>query len=94
MELRISREARRLIAEGGGKLYVYPGMACCGGTRYVKTSTHPPQDMAGGRAMEFDGIGIWIKPANGALPEVLEVETRGRRRQKLEAYWNGLAFVV
>ena len=94
MDLMISAEARRLIAEGGGKLFVYPGIACCGGTRYIKTSTLPPQGAAGGFSMDADGIDVWVQPANGVLPEVLEVEARGRKRQRLEAYWNGCAFVI
>ncbi|MDA8117668.1 MAG: hypothetical protein M0000_09905 [Actinomycetota bacterium] len=94
MELRISAEARRLIAEGGGRLFVYPGAACCGGTRYIRTSTRPPEDADNGYAIEAEGVGIWVKPANGELPEFLEVEVRGKRRQKVEAYWNGCSFVI
>ena len=94
MELRISAEARRLIAEAGGELFVYAGVACCGGTRYIKTSTRPPEDEVSGYAVHAEGVDVWVKPANGVLPEFLEVEARGRRRSKLEAYWNGCSFVI
>lgn len=94
MELRISSDARRIVTESGGKLYIYPGPACCGGTRYVQTSTEEPRQRGGSHVVAEGGIELWVRPVNGKLPDVLEIVVRGRRRPKLAAYWNGCAFIV
>ena len=44
--------------------------------------------------MESEDIELFIAAGIRTLPEVLEIDVRGRRRPHIEAYWNGCAFVA
>lgn len=93
MRVVASDEARRLIAERGGRLFVSVRAArCCGGARTLRTSTEPPGGVfrAVGSAGDFE---VFVPQALGRLPEELHVAVAGRRR-RIEAYWDGCAWVV
>jgi hypothetical protein len=40
------------------------------------------------------GLQFFVRPANGRLPDELHVDLRGRRKPRVEAYWNGCAYLV
>jgi hypothetical protein len=35
------------------------------------------------------GLEIWFRAPAGRVPDVLEIGLRGRRRPRVEAYWDG-----
>ena len=93
MRIVASDEARDLIAARGGRLFVTVRAArCCGGARTLRAATEPP-------AREFrraggdDGVEVFVPQALERLPEELHVALVGRRR-RLEAYWDGCAWIV
>jgi hypothetical protein len=32
---------------------------------------------------------LWLSPPLGQLPDVLEIDLRGKRKPRVEAYWDG-----
>jgi hypothetical protein len=94
MRIVVSDEARELIAERGGRLYVSMSRArCCGGARTLVAKT----DLK--TTAEFDSLGaaagfeLFFPRTLGPLPEELHIEAR-RFPRRVEAYWNGCAWVV
>jgi hypothetical protein len=93
MRVVASHEARELIAERGGRLYVSIRVArCCGATRTLRTATEQPEGAfrVVGDAGDFE---VLVPQALGRLPDELHVAVAGRRR-RIEAYWDGCAWVV
>jgi hypothetical protein len=90
----VSAEAVEFIRREGGRLYVWGGDVCCGGTRFVKTSTEEPADAPVFHRFDEDGYQLYVKPVHGQLPDELHVDLRGRRRARAQAYWNGCAYVL
>ena len=95
MKVGASREALDFIREHGGRLYVWADRrACCGGTRFIRSSTEPPGKPEGFALFDLDGVELYLKAAAGRLPDELGVDVRGRRRPRVQASWNGCAYVV
>lgn len=95
MKVEMSGEVRALIAERGGRLYVWTTLhgRCCGRVTLLETSTEPPK----GREMDFrriesGDVELFIDTGGRRLPKKLVLEARGRSR-KVRAYWNDLAWV-
>ncbi len=40
------------------------------------------------------GLELWFRAPGGILPDVLEIGLRGRRRPRVEAYWDGCLFAL
>ena len=82
---------REHISEKGGAVYVWPkGTRCCRGRTFVlESSTEPPN-----REFELvhaaDGFQLFATPG---LVEPDEIHLELSRRGKLEAYWNGQAWI-
>lgn len=89
----MSEATTKLIEEQGGRLYVWPKKAhCCGGLMTLATSTTPPKRefrrVAGSKRFEL------LFPAGlTRMPDELHVEVR-RHPRRIEAYWNGCAWVI
>ena len=94
MRIVVSEEARELIAERGGRLYVSISRArCCGGARTLtaKTEIKTTSDFHSlGAAAGFE---LFLPRTLARLPEELHVEAR-RFPRRVEAYWNGCAWVI
>ncbi len=93
MRLVVSEAAAELIAERGGRLYVWPARArCCGGvTRLVSASTPPTGKEF--RRVDDATFEVYLPSTLARLPNELHVElTRWPRR--IESYWDGCAWVV
>ena len=94
MRVVASDEARGLIAERGGRLDVsVRAQRCCRSvqtpvarTDVAHASEYRP---AGGAA----GFQLFLPRALAPLPEELHVEVR-RYPRRIEAYWDGCAWVV
>jgi len=94
MRVDVSAEAGEFVRSHGGRLWVWAArpMMCCWGTpAYMYAATEPPAGMTG-----FDlvptataGLQIWFRAPAGRYPDVLEIAMRGRRRPRVEAYWDG-----
>jgi len=95
MEVEVTPRAAAFIQEHGGRLYVWAsGAACCGGTRFIEASTDAPQDAARFVPVDTPGIEVLVRPAVGQLPDELRVDLKGWRRPRVEASWNGCAYLV
>ena len=97
MRVDVSAEAGEFVRGQGGQLWVwaaYPRMCCGGAPAYMHAATTPPPGLAGFSPVHSDGLEVWFRAPAGRQPDVLEIDVRGRRRPRIEAYWEGCAFVL
>jgi hypothetical protein len=40
------------------------------------------------------GLELWFRALAGVHPDVLEIVVRGKRRPRVEAYWDGCLFAL
>jgi len=95
MKLVTTDEVRALVAERGGRLFVWTKLhgRCCGRITLLETSTEPPRSGRWDfRRIEAEGFDLFIDPGGRRLPETLVLEARGRSRT-VRAYWNDLGWV-
>ncbi|HKD94232.1 MAG TPA: hypothetical protein VKB43_05930 [Gaiellaceae bacterium] len=93
MRVEASPEAVRLIEEQGGRLFVWAKTArCCHGASTTLQTSDEPGDRPF-RRVEAEGFELYLDSRLGE-PEELVIETSGRRRKHVHAYWNGCAYVV
>ena len=92
MQVDVSPEAAGLVQEHGGRLWVWaahPRVCCWGPPAYMHAATEPPRGLSGFSLVPHDGLEIWFRAPGGRVPDVLEIGLRGRRRPRVEAYWDG-----
>ena len=95
MRVEVSPEAARQVRRLGGRVWVWasrPRMCCWGTPAYMQAATERPQGLSGFRLVlqtGQDGVEVWFRAPAGRVPDVLEVGLRGRRRPRVEAYWDG-----
>jgi hypothetical protein len=93
MRVVASTPAAEAIREQGGRLYVWPRRGrCCGGTTTLATATSPPAERDF-RRHDTPGFELYLPSQLARLPDELQVEARGRSG-RLQAYWDGCAWVV
>ena len=93
VRLVISEGVADLIAERGGRLYVWPNKArCCGGLITLVTSTTEPKGEFR-RVATSDRFELLVPAELQPLPEELHLDVR-RYPRGVEAYWNGCAWVI
>ena len=93
MRVIASPEAVELVHLRGGRLFVWTkrGRCCGAGLTWLEASIENP----GGRDFErIDAPFDLYVALGGHGPEELHVDACGRRRRRVEAYWNGCAWVV
>ncbi len=95
MKVLASAEARSHIRERGGLLFVWVvrGGAVRGVVRFLRVSTEPPGDALDWQRIETKGFLVFLPPGLRA-PRELHVEVRGFFRRRIEAFWDGCAFVA
>jgi hypothetical protein len=94
MRLVVSAPAAEAISVEGGRLYVWPKHSrCCGGTTTLAAATSPPADQEFRREQASKTFELYLPTHLARLPDELHVDIRGRSR-RLEAYWDGCAWVV
>lgn len=93
MRVLVSDSAAELIGERGGRLFVWPKrVRCCGGlTRLVSKDSAPP-GVEFRRVEECGRFELYLPSTLARRPEELHVEAR-RFPRRVEAYWNGCAWV-
>jgi hypothetical protein len=90
--VEISSDATSFVQARGGRLWVwaaYPRMCCAGSPAWMHAATEPPADLSGFSRVDAGDVQIWFRGAGNRSPDVLEIGLRGRRRPRVEAYWDG-----
>jgi hypothetical protein len=94
MRIIASDQARELVAERGGRLYVsIHRQRCCGGVQTLSTATEAPKGVEWQSAGDDAGFELFLPAALARLPDELHLAAR-RFPRRVEAYWNGCAWVV
>jgi len=90
-----SAEAVELAAERGGRVYVWTqARRCChGATTWLEVAHEPPPGVSFDRVADGE-LAVFLPHDLGRRPTELHLEARGRRRRRIEAYWDGCAFVL
>jgi len=97
VRVEASAEAIAFVQARGGRLWVWaahPRMCCAGTPAYMHAATQAPAGLTGFIRLPSDELELWFRVPAGAPPEVLEIGLRGRRRPRVEAYWDGCAFAL
>ncbi len=94
MQIDISAEASDFVRAHGGRLWVWaahPRMCCSGTPAYMHAATERPAALSGFRTVPVASadLEIWFRAPAGRGPDVLEIAMHGRRRPRIEAYWDG-----
>jgi len=92
MQVEVSPEAAALVAQRGGRLWVWaarPRVCCWGTPAFMHAATEPPPGLSGFSLVARAGAEIWFRAPAGRVPDVLEIGLHGRRRPRVEAYWDG-----
>jgi hypothetical protein len=92
VRVAVDTEAARLISERGGRLWIWaarPAMCCAGTPAYMHAATAQPTDLWGFSRVPHAELEIWFRAPAGREPDVLEIGLHGRRRPRVEAYWDG-----
>jgi hypothetical protein len=94
VRLLVSTRAAEAIEARGGRLYVWPTKShCCGGTTTLAAATSPPAGKDFRREEASASFELYLPAHLASLPDELHVEARGRSG-RVQAYWNGVAWVV
>ena len=94
LRLVVSSPASELIAERGGRLFVWVtrNRSCVGGTR-LETATSPPAGKEFRRVESSTDFELYLPRTLTRLPEELHIEAR-RFPRRVETYWDGRAWVT
>jgi hypothetical protein len=94
MRVVVSEAAADLIAERGGRLYVWQKRArCCGAVTTLVSASEPPAGKDFKRVAALDRFALYMPARLSQLPEEIQLEAR-RFPRRVEAYWNGCAWVA
>ena len=94
MRVVISDAAADLVDQRGGRLYVWPKKSrCCGGLTRLESQSEPRANVEFQRVDEFRRFELYLPSALASRPEELHVAVR-RFPRRVEAYWNGCAWVT
>jgi hypothetical protein len=90
----VSDPAAQLIDERGGRLFVWTKIErCCGRGMRLVSAAEPPADREFRRVEGCDRFELYLPKRLGRLPDELHLDVR-RFPRRLEAYWNGCAWIV
>jgi hypothetical protein len=67
---------------------------CGGAPAFMHAATSPPPGLSDFTPLRSADLEVWFRAPGGRRPDVLEVGLRGRRHPRVEAYWEGCAFVL
>ena len=97
MQVDVSAEAADVVRQLGGRLWVWaarPRMCCGGAPAYMHAASERPPGLSGFSVVAEAGMEIWFRAPGGRVPDVLEIGLHGRRRPRVEAYWDGCQFML
>ena len=94
MRVVVSNPASDLIEESGGRVYVRLRKSrCCGAVTTLVTSNEPPRRGEFVRVETAEQFELYLDTRLRRLPDELHLELR-RFPRRVEAYWNGCAWVA
>ena len=93
MRIEATPEARSFIREHGGLLFVHARRFAAAGLTFLETTTEPPPDALEWRRIQVRGFLVFV-PRAMRLPKTLTLELHGRFRRRVDALWNGCAYVI
>ena len=84
-----------LIRARGGRLYVWvkTNRCCARGIHTLATAHEPPRGREFRRIDGATGFDLFVSSRLRTLPAELHVE-RARRRARVDAFWDGCAWIV
>ena len=89
-----SDEAVRFVREAGGRLYVWPRKSRCrGAVTVLAASTEAPRGRTFRSLALCQDVDVLAPATLARTPDELHLELR-RFPRRVEAYWNGCAWVV
>jgi hypothetical protein len=89
-----SNPASDLIEQNGGRIYVWPRRSrCCGTVTTLATSNEPPRRREFVRVEIAEPFELYLDARLRRLPDELHLDLR-RFPRRVDAYWNGCAWVV
>jgi hypothetical protein len=96
MRVSATADAAEFICTHGGQLLVWPTehRSARLTLAFLEASVDPPPRALEFRRVEAGDFLLFMAPALTTLPEELLVVLRGRRHPHIEAYWDGLAYMV
>lgn len=96
MRVLATAEVRSHIAERGGLLFVWvrESRPVRGALRILCTSTEPPVDALEWQRVETKGGLLVFLPPGLRLPRELHLVVKGMLHRRVEAFWDGCAFVM
>ena len=94
VRVTMSDDAAGFVQGRGGRLWVWaahPHMCCAGSPAWMHAATEPPPGLSGFSPVPTGdgGVQVWFRGVGGRRPDVLEIGLRGKRRPRVEAYWDG-----
>jgi hypothetical protein len=92
MQVEVSAEAAAAIRRRGGRLWVWaarPRVCCWGTPACMQAACERPPGLDGFALVSHAGAEIWFRAPAGRVPDVLEIGLHGRRRPRVEAFWDG-----
>ncbi len=96
MRVTATGDAAEFIRAHGGQLFVWPTehRSARLTLAVLDASVDPPPRALDFRRVEAGEFLVFLHPAIKTLPGELAVALRGRRHPHIEAYWDGLAYIV
>jgi len=99
VRVEMSPEAEEFVRGQGGQVWVWsarPQLCCMGTPAYMYAATAPPRDRDPSefRPLYAAGLEIWYRIPGDRRPDVLEIGLRGKRRPRVEAYWDGCIYAL
>jgi hypothetical protein len=89
-----SEPAAELIEERGGRLFVWLKTdRCCGAGVRLVSASEPPRGRTFRRVEGCERFELYLPERLGRTPSELHLEVR-RFPRRVEAYWNGCAWVA
>src|SRR5207253_8505027 len=90
----VSDPAVELIEERGNRVYVWLNKArCCGGVTMLGTASEPPRRKTFVRVEADEKFELYFDERIPRFPDELHLDLR-RFPRRVEAYWNGCAWVI
>ena len=96
MRVTATPDAARFSRGRGGQLFGWPAERRSARLTlaFLTAWVDPPARALEFRRVEAGGFPLFVHPALRTLPDDLPVVLRGRRHRRLEAYGDGLAYLV
>jgi hypothetical protein len=95
MRVLATAEVRSYVGDHGGMLFVWvkARKPIRGALRFLLTSTEPPDNALEWQRVETKGFLVFLPPGLRP-PHELHLVVRGLLRRRVEAFWEGCAFVM